>query len=101
MNSQCTRKQLLRNQTDRRGAFTLKAGEKLQCRADEQLHNTAHDSTLVKAFFRYLFSQRLYLSGGHHRLIFPQSAELVYQQQHGGGALRGLPGRRLMAARHT
>ena len=30
----------------------LKAGEKLQCRVDEQLQNIANDSALVKSFFR-------------------------------------------------
>ncbi len=36
---------------------------------------------------------RLCLPGGHHRLVFPVRAELAHQQQHGGGVLRGLPGR--------
>lgn len=31
----------------------LKAGEKLQCRVDEQLQNIANDSALVKSFFRH------------------------------------------------
>ena len=31
----------------------MKAGEKLQCRVDEQLQNIANDSALVKTFFRH------------------------------------------------
>ena len=38
---------------------------------------------------------RLCLLGGCDRLVLPAGAQLANQQQHGGGVLRRLPGRRL------
>ena len=38
----------------------------------------------------YPFGAGLCISDGHHGLVLEEGAELAYQQQHGGGILRGL-----------
>lgn len=40
----------------------------------------------------YPLGAELCVPGGHHGLVLQTGAELAYQQQHGGGILRGLLG---------